>query len=464
MENNAWLEQSVSIQIARRINLIRHQKRGIKKIKNIFIAGSPTCALACSVCIIPSRGVTTNYNMNTDKLHELLRQYFDNTISPSDYIELLEYLRSTDQDIVEQVIDEEMLHLDSGATFSKSQSQSVLNRIKSDPRFTKTEVVSPEERSNIIRFYQRAWFRVAATILVFFSAGLFIVKRYELRNHANNVVAKRSSAPIVPGSQKATLTMANGKVIVLSNAANGLLANTGGSKVVKQGQGRILYTAGNKKVTANEIGYNTLTTPRGGEYQVILPDGSKVWLNAASSITYPTQFTGSDRRVKLTGEAYFEITKNKEKPFYVMMNDAQVRVFGTHFNISAYSDDDIYTTTLLEGSVQVSKNNSVSMLKPGQQAVINHNSDAITVSDANIDDAMAWKNGLFIFNDDNITGIMKKVSRWYDVDVYYAADLNEQKFGGSYHRSKNINELLQYLEMIGKIHFKVQERRITVMK
>lgn len=404
--------------------------------------------------------------MNTDKLHDLLRQYFDDTISPSDYRELLEYLKTADLDIVEQVIDEEMLGLESGGTFNKKQSENVLDRIKSDPRFTKAATEQHGGyQPKIIQFYQRTWFKVAAALLVFCTAGLFITRHRKVEDNTNKTAVNHVKAtPVVPGSQKATLTMSNGNVIILANAANGVLANTGAGKIVKQRQGQIVYDAKGNNTAGNEIGYNTLTTPRGGEYQVILPDGSKVWLNAASSITYPVQFTDNERRVKLTGEAYFEVAKNKEKPFYVTMGDAEVRVLGTHFNISAYSDDEAITTTLLEGSVQVTKNHSVSLLKPGEQAVINHRSDDIAVSEANIDDAMAWKNGYFIFNDDNITGIMKKVSRWYDVDVYYAADLNDQKFGGSYHRSKNISELLQYLEMIGKIHFKVQERRITVMK
>ncbi len=401
--------------------------------------------------------------MNVDKLHDLLRQYFDDTISPSDYKELLDYLKIADQDIVEQAIDEEMLNLDSGAVFSKKQSENVLNRIKSDPKFTKVSNESDVDQHKVVKIYQRAWFRAAAAILIFCTAGLLVIRERNIKENVDKLAAKHNSTQIFPGGQKAILTMANGKVIVLANAANGILANVGGNKIVKRTQGQIVYDA---KSTSpeTEIGYNTLTTPRGGEYQVVLPDGTKVWLNAASSITYPTQFSGNERRVKLTGEAYFEVAKNKAKPFYVSMNDVQVRVLGTHFNISAYGDDDAITTTLLEGSVQVSKNKSVSIIKPGQQAVVNHTADNIQVSDANIEDAMAWKNGYFIFNNDNITGIMKKVSRWYNVDVYYAADLNDQQFGGSYYRSKNINELLEYLEMIGKIHFKIQERRITVMK
>src|SRR6202012_5049073 len=243
------------------------------------------------------------------------------------------------------------------------------------------------------------------------------------------------------------------------------IARTNAGKVVKTHSGQIVYKAGDpdNSKPATEIAYNTLSTPKGGEYQVVLPDNTKVWLDAASSIIYPVVFTGNERRVKLTGQAYFEVAKNKEKPFYVDVNQAQIRVLGTHFNISAYNDDRETTATLLEGSVQVTKNNSTSLLKPGQQAVMNNGSDHIVVADANIQDVMAWKNGYFTFNDDNITGIMRKVSRWYDVSVEYLGNYDDQQFGGTFYRSKSITELLNHLERLGKVHFKITGRRITVM-
>jgi ferric-dicitrate binding protein FerR (iron transport regulator) len=236
--------------------------------------------------------------------------------------------------------------------------------------------------------------------------------------------------------------------------------------VLKTGSGQIVYKAlstGQSRAAISDISYNTLSTPKGGEYQVVLPDGTKVWLDAASSISYPVAFAGNVRRVKLTGQAYFEVAKNKEKPFYVDVNEVQVRVLGTHFNISAYNDDNAMTTTLLEGAVQVTNNNSLSLLKPGQQAVISNGSNNILVANANINDAMAWKNGYFTFNDDNITGIMRKVSRWYDVDVEYRTADTGQQFGGTFYRSKSISELLAHLEKIGKLHFKISGRRIIVM-
>ncbi|MDB5089179.1 MAG: FecR family protein, partial [Mucilaginibacter sp.] len=295
-------------------------------------------------------------------------------------------------------------------------------------------------------------------------AALIIFNK-SISNQTKKSATNQESAAIVPGSNKAILTLAGGKTIVLKNAANGLLAQTTAGNVLKTNNGQILYNTANKtEVVANQDNINTLSTPRGGTYQVVLSDGTKVWLNAASSISYPVAFTGKERHVSLSGEAYFEVAKNKEMPFYVRINNVQVKVLGTHFNIAAYSDDNEITTTLLEGAVQVTKNNTHSLLRPGQKAIVNNNSDNIAVSDADIEDAMAWKNGYFIFDDDDITGIMKKVSRWYDVNVSYQGNVSDQKFGGTFYRSKSITELLQYLEKIGKNHFTVEGRRIIVMK
>jgi len=401
--------------------------------------------------------------MEKAKLHRLLRQYLNNTINDADCSELLSYLKNTNTpEEIENIIDEELFNLDEGPAFKGSRSDEVLNRIKTDARFTKNH-----EKDEVIhlkhkKIYQNPWLQIAAALLIFTSAALLTFHYYNARRTTGQAVANHLSNKIVPGSNKATLTLANGRVIVLNNAANGVLANAGASKITKANNGQIIYDSPGQTSSA-PAGDNVLTTPKGGEYQVVLPDGTRVWLNSASSISYPVAFTGNERHVKLTGEAYFEVAKNKEKPFYVSINNLQVKVLGTHFNISAYGDDDAVTTTLLEGSVQVTKNRSVSLLKPGEQAVTNYKSDNIVVSAADIDDAMAWKNGYFIFNDDNIEGIMKKVSRWYDVDISYKGNFDTQKFGGTFHRKKSITELLQHLEKIGGIHFTITGRRVTVM-
>jgi transmembrane sensor len=403
--------------------------------------------------------------MQKARLKRLLHQYFNNIISSADCIELLDYLNTTDSGELNELIDIELSAMKAGPEFKGQQSQEVLNRIKSDLRFSKASEEQKDIQPKIIKFYQKRRVQLAAAVLIFCTAGLVIFNKQNVKTRGT--IAKITKpAIIVPGSNRAILTIAGGKTIVLDSASNGVLVKTNGGKVLKTHNEQIIYKAAPAalvNLTASAISYNTLSTPRGGEYQVVLPDGTKVWLDAASSITYPVAFNGNDRRVKLTGQAYFEVAKNKEKPFYVRMNKVEVRVLGTHFNISAYKDDDEITTTLLEGSVQVTKNNTLSLLKPGQQAVVGNSSDKIAVSEANIDDAMAWKNGYFIFNDDNVTGIMKKVSRWYDVDVEYRGNFDDQQFGGTFYRTKSLTELLQHLEKIGKIHFTISGRRVIVM-
>lgn len=402
--------------------------------------------------------------MKKVKLHRLLRQYLNNTINSTDCNDLLNYLKGTDPVEIADLVEEELLNLDQGPEFHGKQSNEVLKRIQSDPRFAKIAaagLVQPK----IIKFYQRSWLQIAGAISILLTVGLLAAYHFSDKNIKNKLAAQQKSLVIVPGNKKATLSIANGKVILLEDAANGVLAKAGSGSVIKTHSGQIIYHATDHlNAHNNNVAYNTLTTPKGGEYQLVLPDGTKVWLNSASSITYPEVFIGKERHVKLTGEAYFEVAKNKEKPFYVSLNQVQIRVLGTHFNITAYADDENMTATLLEGAVQVTKNKAQSLLIPGQQAVVNMGSDHIIVSEANIANAIAWKNGYFIFNDEDIRSIMKKISRWYDVDIDYQGTIINQNFGGTFHRSKGITELLHQLERIGKVHFKITGRRITVME
>lgn len=403
--------------------------------------------------------------MQQARLKRLLAEYFNNSISSADCEELLTYLSSADPAELDELIDIEFAELDEGPEFTGQQSQDVLSRIKADPRFGQPVHDDQTDRPKIVRFYQRRLVQVAAAILVFFIAGLVVFNSRKAKTNSE-IVKNNNPAVIVPGSNRAILTVSGGKTIVLDATANGLITRTGAGEVLKTQRGQLVYkdkASGTNAAAVAEVEYNTLTTPRGGEYQLILPDGTKVWLDAASSITYPVAFTGNSRRVKLTGQGYFEVAKNKEKPFYVDVNQTEIKVLGTHFNISAYNDDGRNTTTLLEGSVQVTRNNQTAMLKPGQQAVIVNGSDNIAVSEADIAEAMAWKNGYFLFDDDDIRSVMRKVSRWYDVDVDFQRDFSDQHFGGTFYRSKSINELLDHFQKVGNLHFKISGRRIIVM-
>jgi transmembrane sensor len=304
----------------------------------------------------------------------------------------------------------------------------------------------------------------AAILLVAFSAGFYF---WSHRNAQKITIAKNTNtksqlhSSILPGGNKAILTLANGASVVLDNSKNGVISMQGHTTINKVAQGELVY---NSKGTATDASqFNTVSTPRGGQYQIMLSDGTRVWLNAASSLRFPTTFQGAERNVELHGEAYFEVAKNKHMPFKVKVNETEVQVLGTHFNIMGYSDESYTQTTLLEGSVKISKGGVASLLRPGQQSVTKSNSAAIVVSDANIEGAIAWQKGNFIFYNENITSIMRKISRWYNVDVVYQGDVQNQDFDGSISRFENVADVLHMLELTRTVHFKIEGRSITVM-
>lgn len=270
---------------------------------------------------------------------------------------------------------------------------------------------------------------------------------------------------LAPGGNKATLTLADGRTINLSDANNGELVKQAGVNIVKAANGQLIYNV--LKTATTSSTYNTVSTPRGGQYQVVLPDGSRAWLNAASSLRFPSSFKSmKNRKVELSGEAYFEITKDKDHPFIVESKDQVVEVLGTHFNISNYAGDEISKTTLLEGSVRIaavsSNKNSSSILQPGQQAKISKENIEIANVDAEAD--VAWKNGYFKFTDNRIEDIMRQISRWYNVEVSYEGKASDEVYNGRISRFKNISQVLKMIESAQSVHFKVEGRRITVIQ
>jgi transmembrane sensor len=404
--------------------------------------------------------------MDEEKLKRLLHQYFNNTISPADCIELLEHISANAKSVAELLNSQQPL-LNEGPEFGAIASENIFQQIMADPRLhaPSSALHGIQKKHLVVSLFQKFALTAAAVLVICASVALFKLGGAGVKS--NNILAlHKTNTIILPGSNKAILTLSNNKVIVLGANTTGLLARFGSVNVHNLHKDELVYkdSKADNIAAGSETLINTLTTPRGGQYEVMLEDGTKIWLNSASSISYPDKFTGNERHVKLQGEAYFEVAKNKEKPFFVDINNVKVRVLGTHFNISAYSNDDNITTTLLEGSVQISKNDKLALLKPGQQGVVFSNGSNIQVSNADVAQAVAWKNGYFVFNDESITDIMKKVSRWYDVDVSYKGDLKDQRFGGIYERSKGINDLLNYLGKIGSIHFDIEERRIIVMK
>jgi hypothetical protein len=319
--------------------------------------------------------------------------------------------------------------------------------------------IQNHNRNRIFRI--RAWQSAAAAILILITAGI-----YYYQNSPEPVLVKtetpRFKNDILPGNNKAILTLDDGSKINLDDAKTGILASESNIDIKKTGSGQLEYAAGTQSVKT--VKYNILSTPMGGEYQLVLPDGSKVWLNSGSTLRFPTAFIGSERIVELKGEAYFDIAKNPKMPFLVRTNNAMdIKVLGTQFNIMAYDDEKNINTTLIEGSVEVLKGSGKTMLKPGQEAILNRGSGNIKVASADLEQAIAWKNGYFIFYNENIESIMRKVSRWYNVDVVYQGNLSNKDFVGTISRNKNISELLKMLELTGAVHFSIDGRRITVM-
>lgn len=295
----------------------------------------------------------------------------------------------------------------------------------------------------------------AAVILLVFSAGLYL---YQSAPHTQTT-AHVFKNDIAPGKVGATLTLANGKKIKLSDATNGEIAMEAGIVISKTANGQLVYEIKSAAAGKNQI--NTLTTEKGETYRVILPDQSKVWLNAASRLTYNTTLlNGGVRSVKLSGEAYFEVAKDAAHPFIVESGTQQIEVLGTHFNVNAYDNERVSRTTLLEGRVKVSDHGQTKLLEPGYQAV-NPGND-IRLSPVDTDLAVAWKDNNFIFDRLDIKEIMRSVERWYNVEVIYMEEITAGKLWGSVSRFDNVSKVLIALEATGQVHFKIEGRKIYV--
>lgn len=328
-------------------------------------------------------------------------------------------------------------------------------------------VFQKKERAKVLSIARKRWYNVAAaaSVILLVSLAIYFLKPTPSKEIAKNFApVKQLKNDAVPGGNKAVLTLADGSTILLDSIGNGNLAQQGNSRVIKLNDGKLAYQLEEGKTQqAEKLAYNTVSTPRGGQYQLTLSDGSKVWLNAASSITFPTSFEGNKRDVTLSGEAYFEVAHNAKMPFHVKVGDMQVQVLGTHFNINAYGDDELIKTTLLEGSVKVTKGNSNILISPGEQARVDNSSSKITVKkDVDLDEVIAWKNGLFQFNKADIKTIMQQVSRWYNVNVLYQGNIPKREFSGKIQRDLNLSQLLDLLGK-NKIHFKIEGQTLLII-
>lgn len=298
---------------------------------------------------------------------------------------------------------------------------------------------------------------VAAVILIAFGIGLYTYNIDDQQTKGHQVAEN-----IEPGGNKAILTLANGERVILNDAADGEISRLSGISVRKTNDGELIYSvvAGAEKLEENTK--NTISTPKGGQYTIILSDGTKVILNSASSLTFPTVFKQKERFVELNGEAYFEVARNKDKHFKVVSGIQTVEVLGTHFNVNAYTDEERIKTTLLEGSVKVYTATNYTLIEPGEQAVLSKKEgNSIAKRRVNLSKETAWINGVFSFEGDDLKSVMRQISRWYDVDVEYEGVLNEEKYYGEISRNSKLSEVFKILEL-NNVHFDVVGKTVRV--
>ena len=414
-------------------------------------------------------------------LEYLLNRYADKTATPEEKEDLMRLLQENSNDkSVQQVIDKMIAERPVTHEMPEKTAQAVLQAIF---EAAETPVVTIETTP----VHRMPYLRIAAAavVLLMITAGGLLWMKYNSKPAVAKVEIKND---VAPGGNKAVLTLANGSAIVLDNEKNGVVAQEGNAKVVKLKNGQLMYEkADDQLADANApVTYNTLSTPRGGQYNIELPDGSKVWLNAASSITYPTTFNATERKVQVTGEAYFEVAKlvsvkdGKRVPFIVDIVASgnhppptggargglgQVQVLGTHFNINAYEDEEAVKTTLLEGKVKVSAigNRQSAMLKPGEQVSLSQTSQLSHPIPVETDKVMAWKNGVFHFENADIKTVMRQVSRWYDVEVVYKRSLdNDDPLFFEVTRNTNLSDVLRVLNLAGGARYSIQDKKIIV--
>lgn len=379
--------------------------------------------------------------MLPEELPELINLYLKGTCTPAQKEQVEKWYEE------HQFTEMEFYNHDEGLIADSAQrSLTILKR--------KILSGQPESTKSI-----RLLYIAAAVILLLLSVGLMIYNNFSTStgNYYVNDIA--------PGRNKAVLKLADGSSIVLDNAANGNLATRSGIRITKTKDGQLVFSANaasGQKIAPSNGHTNTITTPRGGQYQVELPDGTVVWLNAASSLQFPESFQASQqRRVTLSGEAYFQVARDTKRPFIVHTDEQDVKVLGTHFNINSYKEENSVKTTLLEGSVELSFSKHHLVLKPGEQAV--RTGENLQIHAVDTEDAIAWKNGKLKFSNENIRDLMRQIARWYDIEVIYEGNMTNKDFSGSVSRYENVSKILDVLESTNTVHFKVEGRRITVM-
>ncbi len=393
--------------------------------------------------------------MPSERITLLVEKYFSHTCTENEINELMQWANVASEEELEAVLEHSWNSYEDRIAMPDEVSQRILTSI--------FENAETETTGETMPFWQMNY-RIAASVAIVALVSLFAWFQYRTvgeRTEQRLVQVKEfEKNDVAPGTNKAILTLDDGSEVVLDNSENGTLSKQGSTTIVKPSNGQLLYEtaqASNAKPM-----YNTVKTPKGGQYQVVLSDGTKVWLNAASSLRFPLVFVGNERKVEMTGEVYFEVAKNPKKPFKVIADKQEVLVLGTHFNVMAYPNEKFIKTTLLEGSVKITKDNRSMVLEPNQQAKVGFDNGVFrAVNDADIAEELAWKDGYFQFNNTSLETIMRQLERWYDVDVQYIGKIPDEHFTGRLPRNTNLSNVLKILSM-SQIQFKIEGKNIII--
>lgn len=381
--------------------------------------------------------------MNTDEIKHLIQKYNSQIATPE-----------------EKMVIEQWYERVNGADMEQAQfdSEETKKRIFDGVASTiarKTVVTKPKQ----VKLFSSLFFKAAVILIVVLGGAYFYLKQPIPVTLSSS--HQKKATKIIPGGNNAVLLLADGSQIILNKSVDGQIANQSGVKIIKTKSGELIYRfVGHANINTTAI--NTVSTPRGGQYHLILTDGTEAWLNASSSIKFPTAFTGTERKVEVKGEVYFEVAKNKSKPFIVHTDQSDIKVLGTHFNINTYNDEDYQRTTLLEGSIELTRGSQKRLLVPGEQASTNGKTDAIKIKEIeDLNAIVAWKNGYFQFERADLQSVMRQVARWYDAEVDYTGPIPTKQYTGIIPRSVNVAKLVEMLAYSG-IHCKVEHNRITV--
>lgn len=388
--------------------------------------------------------------MEKNELTILLKDFFAGDLNQTQVEELSGFIeQSTNKQLVVEAISEIANELEPNSLYDEDRFEPLLQKI-----------LDADRQAPVKKLF--AWKRIAIAASMIFAIciGSYVIVSKRSENSPPAVAKIQDVTP--PSTNRAIITLSNGQKVYLDSAGNGTLAQQGNTNLVKTADGKIVYQS-TVNGQPSTVQYNTIINPRGSKViDLVLSDGSHVWLNAASSLRYPVAFIGNERKVEITGEAYFEVAHNAAQPFKVAKGNTEVVVLGTHFNVNAYDDEPNIKVTLLEGSVKVSKNELTGMLKPGQQAQIN--SEIKLLDNPDLDQVMAWKNGLFKFDGSDVTSVMRQVSRWYDVEIIYEGEKPIANFRGTISRQGNISEVLKMLELTKAVNFRIEGKKVFVTK